>query len=161
MGDKKICITGTAIAGQHPDGPKRLLQLGFQRPDWYTVGGSRLTDAYQRWLTIGQLLLAIRDGLVLADYTSSLFGRVGILHEDYDFARKSADEGVVVMGPWEICAQIAEKHSDAKVFAILSPHAHVPKKLEESAKANLVIIQPSFTNSFSWKSVTGQIEKML
>lgn len=128
--EKIICVTGSVWTGSR-SAPRRLLvQEGFVRPTWFTTGRP-LTDAQYRQISNTRFHLARAKKNVLAHirYRGSF---IGIMRDDFETAMSRSSQGVLVVGPVEIAAQVAERFSNAKVFALKGPRMKMPDRLEAS-----------------------------
>jgi hypothetical protein len=95
-----------------------LVKDGFRRPAWFTTGRP-LSDAQYRQISATRFHLARAKRNVLAyiEYRASF---IGVMRDDFEAAMAAATQGVLVVGPPEIAAQLAAKMPEAKVFSLKS-----------------------------------------
>jgi hypothetical protein len=113
---KVVCITGSVWTGSRSAPRHMLVRDGFVRPVWFTTGRP-LTDAQYRQVSEGQYRIARAKRQVLAhvEYRASF---IGVMRDDFEAAMAGAEQGVLVVGPPEIAAQLASAIPQAIVFSL-------------------------------------------
>jgi len=133
-GKKKIvCVTGTVWTGSR-SAPRRLLvKDGFVRPTWFTTGRP-INDALYRQMSDSRFHLAQLSRQVLAHirYRSNF---IGVMRDDFMAAMDRAQQGVLVVGPPEIAAQVAAQFAEAQVFSLKGPRMELSEHLEAAAQS--------------------------
>ncbi len=133
-GKKRIvCVTGSVWTGSR-SAPRRLLvRDGFVRPTWFTTGRP-MTDANYRQISNARFHLARARKKVLAHihYRSSF---IGVMRDDFDTAMDRSLQGVLVVGPPEIAAQVAAQFPLALVFALKGPRMELSEHLEAAGRS--------------------------
>ena len=130
---KIVCVTGSVWTGSR-SAPRRLLvRDGFVRPNWFTTGRP-ISDAQYRQISVGQFHLALAKKNVLAHirYRGSF---IGIMRDDFEAAMSKSSQGVLVVGPPEIAAQMATRFPRAKVFALKGPRTTMSAHLDAAAQS--------------------------
>jgi hypothetical protein len=126
---KVACITGSVWTGSK-SAPRRLLvRDGFVRPYWFTTD-RRLTDAAYHRLSISEFHLAKLEDNVLAELKYGA-GIVGILRKDFEFAMDAARQGVLVVGPPEIAAQLAITIPQTIIFVLKDVAMDMSRHLDD------------------------------
>ncbi|MES9896274.1 MAG: hypothetical protein ABW141_15405 [Candidatus Thiodiazotropha endolucinida] len=92
------------------------MKEGFVRPTWFTTS-RRITDANYRRTSLSNFHLANASKKVIS-HTKFGGSIVGIMQEDFNAAMEASKQGVLIVGPPEIAAQVAGKISEA-VFSRL------------------------------------------
>lgn len=133
-GNKKVvCVTGSVWTGSR-SAPRRLLvRDGFVRPTWFTTGRP-MTDAHYRQVSDAGFHLARAKKNVLAHirYRGSF---IGVMRDDFDAAMDRAVQGVLVVGPPEIAAQLAAQFPSALVFSVKGPQMELSEHLQTSQRS--------------------------
>lgn len=132
--DKKVvCITGSVWTGSRSAPRRMLVKEGFLRPSWFTTD-RRVTDADYRHVSTTEFHLARAEDRVLAhiEYAGSI---VGIMQEDFESAAAASEQGVLVVGPPEIAAQVAEIIPRTVVFALKDEAMDLSGYLAEAERA--------------------------
>ena len=113
---KVVCITGSVWTGSRNAPRHMLVKDGFLRPTWFTTGRP-LTDAEYRHVSVTRFHLANTEKNILfhIEYGGSF---VGVMREDFESAMVNAEQGVLVVGPPEIAAQLAATIPQAIIFAL-------------------------------------------
>ena len=130
---KVVCITGSVWTGSR-SAPRRLLvKDGFVRPTWFTTGRP-MTDAHYRQISGTRFHLARAKKNVLAHihYRSNF---IGVMRDDFDAAMDKAVQGVLVVGPPEIAAQVAARIPLAQVFSLKGPQMELSKHLQAAEQS--------------------------
>ena len=126
---KVVCITGNVSTGRK-SAPRRLLvRDGFVRPKWFTTD-LEITDGDYRHLSMHSLNMAKLEKDVLVELPFA-GGVVGILCRDFESAMTAARQGVLVVGPPEIAAQLAHKIPQTIVFAFEDAAMELPRHLDD------------------------------
>ncbi len=129
---KVVCITGSVWTGSK-SAPRRLLvRDGFVRPSWFTTD-HRLTDADYHRLSMTDFHLAKVDDSVLAALKYG-GGMVGVLKKDFESAMASAKQGVLIVGPPEIAAQLALAIPQTVIFALKDVAMDMSRHLDDSQR---------------------------
>jgi len=145
--DKKVvCITGSVWTGNRSAPRRMLVQDGFRRPTWFTTGRP-LTDAQYRQISSTQFHLARAKKNVIAHirYRGSF---IGVMRDDFEVAMAAAQQGVLVVGPPEIAAQLAARLPEAKVFSLkdrgtdLSGHLDEAQRTGQLHRVDVDVLQP-------------------
>jgi hypothetical protein len=129
---KVVCITGTVWTGSRSAPRRMLVREGFIRPTWFTTS-RRITDANYFRTSITNFRLAKAKNNVLAHtrYGGSV---VGIMQEFFDDAMNAAKQGVLIVGPPDIAAQVAEKVDQAIVFVLKDVQMGLSAKLDDAVR---------------------------
>ena len=133
---KVVCVTGSVWTGSR-SAPRRLLvKDGFVRPNWFTTGRA-MTDAHYRQISGTQFHLARARKKVLAwiEYRGSF---IGVMRDDFEAAMNTAKQGVLVVGPPEIAAQMAASIPQALVFSLKGPDMDLSEHLDVAQRAGQV-----------------------
>lgn len=132
--NKKIAvITGTVWTGSR-SAPRRLLvKEGFVRPTWFTTS-RRINDAAYVRMSITGFRRARASRQVIAHIRYG-GGFVGIMEDALEQAMEAARQGVLIVGPPEIAAQVAACFQKAKVFALKDAQMSMSPHLEPAARA--------------------------
>lgn len=129
---KVVCITGSVWTGSR-SAPRRLLvKDGFRRPTWFTTGRP-LTDAQYRQISTTQFHLARAKKNVIA-YIAYRGSFIGIMRNDFEAAMAAASQGVLVVGPPEIAAQLAARIPEARVFSLKGQGMELSGHLDEAQR---------------------------
>lgn len=125
---KIVCITGTVWTGSR-SAPRRLLvRDGFVRPTWFTTGRP-INDARYRQVSEPRYHLAqVRKQVVAHIRYRNNF--IGVMRNDFDAAVDRAEQGVLVVGPPEIAAQLATLFPSTVVFALKGLRTDLSRHLE-------------------------------
>lgn len=129
---KVVCITGSVWTGSRSAPRRMLVKEGFVRPTWFTTS-RRITDAQYFRTTIASFRLALAKKDVLA-HTRFGGSVVGIMRDDFDDAMNTAERGVLIVGPPEIAAQVAEKIGQAIVFALKDAQMDLSGQLDDACR---------------------------
>ncbi len=121
-----ICITGSVWTGSRRAPRHMLVKEGYVRPEWFTTE-YRITDAEYRHISETDFHLARANDEV---FVHIIHGGdfVGIMKQALETALAASQRGVLVVGPQELVAQVAEEIPRAIVFTLkdtpmqLSPH---------------------------------------
>lgn len=133
-GNKKVvCITGSIWTGSRSAPRHMLVKDGFRRPTWFTTGRP-MTDADYRQISATQFHLARAKKNVLAHigYRGSF---IGVMRDDFETAMNAASQGVLVVGPPEIAAQLAAAIPQAKVFSLKDKGMDLSDHLDDAQQA--------------------------
>lgn len=130
---KVICITGTVWTGSRRAPRHMLVREGFLRPVWFTTGRP-LTDAHYRQVSAARFHIARSKHKVLAciRYRASF---MGVMRDDFDAAMAGAKQGVLIVGPPEIAAQVAAAIPRTAVFSLKDEGMDVSGHLDEARRA--------------------------
>jgi hypothetical protein len=130
---KVICITGSVWTGSRSAPRRMLVQDGFLRPVWFTTGRP-LSDARYRQISQTQFRIARSKRKVLAHvgYRGSF---MGVMQDDFDAAMAAARQGVLVVGPPEIAAQLAASVPGATVFSLKDAGMDLSRHLEDARQS--------------------------
>ncbi|MCG7965733.1 MAG: hypothetical protein JAY63_03980 [Candidatus Thiodiazotropha taylori] len=130
---KIICITGSVWTGSR-SAPRRLLvKEGFVRPTWFTTSRP-ITDANYRRTSLSSFHLANASNKVLS-HTEFGGSIVGIMQEDFNAALEASKQGVLIVGPPEIAAQIAEKIRETVVFTLKEKQMDLSTYLDQAIQS--------------------------
>jgi len=86
----------------------------------------------------------------------------GIMTDDFDYAIKRSRIGILIVGPQEICAQVAGKFSQTIIFALkdqgmkLSPHLSSANSSGQLHRLNINVLKPG-----AWSRVYRDMKKVL
>ena len=129
---KVVCVTGSVWTGSRSAPRHLLVKDGFIRPTWFTTGRP-MTDAQYRQVSDARFHLARARKNVLAHirYRGSF---IGVMRDDFDAAMGRATQGVLVVGPPEIAAQVAAQIPSAQVFALKGPQMELSEHLQAIEK---------------------------
>ncbi len=115
--DKKlVCVTGSVWTGSRSAPRRMLVKDGFRRPNWFTTGRP-LTDAHYRQISSTQFHLARARKKVVA-HLAYRGSHIGVMRDDFETAMAAAKQGVLIVGPPEIAAQVAAVSPRALVFSL-------------------------------------------
>lgn len=155
-----ICITGT-VWTYGADAPRnKLVDDGFVRPNWFTTG-RRINDAHYDKVTVGRFHLACSKDEVLAfiKYGNDF---IGISKQDLQQAMDKSYLGVLVVGPQNLVAQIAEKNVDTIIFAFKETNMLLSTELENANRRGQVCrININTQQASAWNQVTRTIHDEL
>lgn len=128
-----VCLTGSVWTGSRSAPRRMLVKDGFRRPTWFTTGRP-LTDASYRQISSTQFHLARAKKNVIAhiEYRASF---IGVMRDDFETAMAAAEQGVLIVGPPEIAAQLAAAIPAAKVFSLKSKSMDLSGHLDEAQRA--------------------------
>jgi hypothetical protein len=109
-----------------------LVKDGFQRPTWVTTGRP-LTDATYNRISSTQFHLARAEDNVLAhiEYGGN---SIGVLVKDFETALADAEQGVLVVGPPEIAAQVLVKVPKTLIFALKEAETDLSEHLDDASR---------------------------
>jgi len=130
---KVVCVTGSVWTGSR-SAPRRLLvKDGFRRPTWFTTGRP-MTDAQYRQISATQFHIARAKKNVVAHiaYRGSF---IGVMRDDFETAIAAAREGILIVGPPEIAAQLAAAIPQAKVFSLKDEGMDLSERLDAARQA--------------------------
>ena len=130
---KVICITGSVWTGRRSAPRRMLVKDGFLRPVWFTTGRP-LTDARYRQISETQFHIARSKRRVLMHirYRASF---MGVMQDDFDTAMAAARQGVLVVGPPEIAAQLAAALPQATVFSLKDKGMELSSHLDDARQS--------------------------
>jgi len=130
---KVVCITGSVWTGSRSAPRRMLVKDGFRRPTWFTTGRP-LNDAQYRQISTTQFHLARARKNVIAHirYRGSF---IGVMRDDFEAAMAAAKQGVLVVGPPEIVAQLAARMPEAKVFSLKDRGMDLSGHLDEAQRS--------------------------
>ncbi|MBT3016715.1 MAG: hypothetical protein KME63_13320 [Candidatus Thiodiazotropha sp. (ex Clathrolucina costata)] len=141
-----VCITGSVWTGSR-SAPRRLLvKEGFVRPTWFTTS-RRITDANYRRTSLSNFHLANASKKVIS-HTKFGGSIVGIMQEDFNAAMEASKQGVLIVGPPEIAAQVAGKISEAVIFSLKDKQMDVSTCLDQAIQSgqlhriNVNVLEP-------------------
>ena len=146
-GNKKVvCITGSVWTGSRSAPRHLLVKDGFVRPNWFTTGRP-MTDAHYRQISNTQFHLARAKKNVRAciEYRGSF---IGVMRDDFEAAMAAAGQGVLVVGPPEIAAQVAATIAQAQVFSLkdvgmdLSQHLDAAQRAGQLHRVDVDVLAP-------------------
>jgi hypothetical protein len=109
-----VCITGTVWTGHRAAPRKRLVEAGYCRPTWFTTERA-ITDASYTHISETQFHIAASKNEVFVHIKYG-GGHVGILSAAFDDALNEAKEGVLVVGPPELVAKVADRLPRTVIF---------------------------------------------
>lgn len=126
-GKKVVCITGTVWRGGGDAPRNKLVKAGFVRPTWFTTTRG-ISDGEFRHISMGSFHLASSRGEVMVhiEYGG---GRVGIMNDDFNEALSQSGQGVLVVAPPDIAAQLAHKVPGVVLFALKCASMELSKHL--------------------------------
>jgi hypothetical protein len=136
-GNKKVvCITGSVWTGSASAPRHLLVKDGFVRPTWFTTGRP-LTDAHYRQISVTGFHMANADREVLAhiEYGGSF---VGVMLDDFESALAAAERGVLIVGPPELAAGLAERIPKTTIFSLKEADTDLSGHLDEARKRGQV-----------------------
>ena len=157
---KIICVTGSVWTGSRSAPRRLLIKDGFVRPMWFTTGRP-ITDAQYRQISDTQYHLARARKNVLAHihYRGSF---IGVMRNDFDMAMDVAQQGVLVVGPPEIAAQVADQFPHAQVFSLKGPRMDLSRHLEATEKSGqLHRIDVDVLAPGAWTDVHTRMAKII
>jgi len=127
---KTVCITGSVWSGRRSAPRHMLVKDGFKRPLWFTTDRP-VNDAQYRRISTSKFHLAnsLGEVLVSTHYGSSF---VGVMREDYEEALAAAERGVLIVGPPEIAAALAEALPQSIIFALKDAQMDLSEHLEQT-----------------------------
>jgi len=146
-GDKKVvCITGSVWTGSRAAPRHMLVKDGFLRPTWFTTGRP-LTDAQYNHVSATQFHMANADTKVLVhiEYGGSF---IGVMRDDFEIAKAAAKQGVLVVGPPEIAAQLGVAIPEAFIFSLkdvdmdLSEHLDAANRSGQLHRVDVDVLEP-------------------
>lgn len=144
---KVVCITGSVWSGSR-SAPRRLLvKDGFVRPAWFTTSRP-LTDGEYNLISETQFHMANMETKVLAhiEYGGSF---IGVMQEDFETAMSAAEQGVLIVGPPEIAAQLAAAIPRTFIFSLkdaemdLSEHLDAARQSGQLHRVDVDVLGPS------------------
>ena len=160
-GDKNIvCITGSIWTGSRRAPRYMLIKDGFLRPDWFTTYHP-ITDARFKFISPVQFHMARANDEVLA-YMKYGSDYAGIMKTDFYDALTNSSNGVLICGPQEIIAQIADIFPETVIFDLKDNHMEPTDQLEEANRRGQVhrqeinVLQPG-----AWVKVHNEMLKVL
>lgn len=137
-----------------------LVKEGYVRPEWFTTG-YRITDADYRQISETGFHLAMSNGEVFAHiHHGGSF--VGIMKQAFETALAASRRGVLVVGPQELAAQVAETVPRALVFALketpmqLSPHLAGAEQRGQLHRLDVDVLAPG-----AWAEVHRSMVEVL
>ena len=136
-GNKKVVsITGSVWTHKRNAPRHMLIDDGFLRPTWFTTRRA-LTDADYRRISTAEFHAACAANQVLAhlEYYSSF---IGVLEKDFEATMAAAGQGVLIVGPPEIAAQLVVKIPQAIVFSFKDPQMELSEHLDSANRAGQV-----------------------
>jgi len=130
---KVVCITGSVWTGSRSAPRRMLVKDGFRRPTWFTTGRP-MTDAQYRQISATQFHIARAKKNVVAhiEYRGSF---IGVMRDDFDAAMASAKQGVLVVGPPEIAAQLAAAIPRVRIFSLKDAGMDLSEHLDAAQRA--------------------------
>ena len=155
-----VCITGTVWTGSNSAPRKLLVEDGFVRPDWFTTGHA-ITDAEYRRVSHARFHQAVADDEVLV-HTKYGSDQVGILRRDFQDAMENCKLGVLVVGPQEIVAQIAQLKNQVEIFALKTESmdlSHYLTDIEIGGRLHRVDLD--FSRAGAWSKVHTHMLQVL
>ena len=160
-GNKKVvCVTGNVWTGSQ-SAPRRLLvRDGFVRPTWFTTGRP-MTDAHYRQISNTGFHLARAKKNVLA-HIRYRGNYIGVMRDDFDAAMEKSLQGVLVVGPPEIAAQVAEQFPRAQVFSLKGPRMEQSENLQATERSGqLHRIEVDVLAPGAWTEVHTSMAKII
>jgi hypothetical protein len=123
-----------------------LVKDGFRRPTWFTTGRP-MTDAQYRQISSTQFHIARAKKNVVAhiEYRGSF---IGVMRDDFETAMAAAKEGILIVGPPEIAAQLAATIPQAQVFSLkdagmdLSDHLDAARQAGQLHRIDVDVLVP-------------------
>ena len=149
--DKKVvCITGSVWTGSRNAPRHMLVKDGFLRPTWFTTGRP-LTDAEYRHVSVTRFHLSNSEKNILVhiEYGGNF---VGVMREDFESAMVNAEQGVLVVGPPEIAAQLAATIPETIIFSFkdtgmdLSEYSNEAQRAGQLHRIDVDVLEPG-----AWK----------
>ncbi len=157
---KIVCITGNVWIGSHTAPRKRLIKAGFIRPSWFTTDRV-ITDAHYQNISTGRYHMAAAEDDVLV-YVKYGGGYVGIMKQEFNRALQESQQGVLVVGPPEIAAQIANLVTKAVIFSLKCAATQISKHLDSANSAHqLHRIDIDSDQIGAWDKAYDEIEEVL
>ena len=87
---------------------------------------------------------------------------VGIMTGEFERALRESQAGVLIVGPQEIVAQVAQKMPQAKIFALKSASMELsPHLADANRKGQLHRIDVDAVGSGGWEDVYNEIKTTL
>jgi len=157
---KIVCITGSVWTGSRSAPRRMLVKDGFLRPTWFTTGRP-LTDAQYRQISATQFHLARAKKNVIA-YIKYRGSFIGVMRNDFEAAMAAARQGVLVVGPPEIAAQLAAGIPEAKVFSLkgrgmdLSVHLDAAQRSGQLHRVDVDVLAPG-----AWDEVHNSMAEVI
>ena len=137
-----------------------LVKEGFVRPEWFTTE-YRITDAEYRHISETDFHLARANDEVFVHIIHG-GGFVGIMNQAFEIALAASQRGVLVVGPQELVAQVAEEAPRAIVFTLkdtpmqLSPHLSGVEKRGQLYRLDVDVLAPG-----AWSEVHRSMIEVL
>ena len=120
-----------------------------------------MTDAQYRQVSNTQFHLARAKKNVLA-FVRYRGGFIGIMHDDFDAAMNRSSQGVLIVGPSEIAAQVAVTFPSARVFALKGPRMGMPDHLEAAERSGqLHLIEVDVLATGAWTNVHASMMEII
>ncbi len=157
---KVVCITGNVWTGSRSAPRRLLIRDGFVRPTWFTTGRP-MTDAHYRQISDTRFHLARARKNVLAHirYRGSY---IGVMRDDFDAAMERSVQGVLVVGPPEITAQVAEQFPQTQVFSLKGPRMEQSEDLQAVERSGqLYSIEVDVLAPGAWTEVHTSMAKII
>jgi len=130
VGKKVVCITGSVWTGSY-QAPRRLLvKDGFVRPVWFTTRAG-INDAEYEKISDTEYRLSRAKNNILVDVKYAM-DFIGIMKESFSDALEQSALGVLVVGPQDIVAKIAEKIPQTTIFTLKSKQMELSKHLKKA-----------------------------
>ena len=145
-------ITGSVWTGSRSAPRKLLVKDGFVRPTWFTTG-RKITDADYKPISSTQYhkVLAEYGVLVHMQYGGD---DIGILKQDFVDAADQSERGVLIVGPPEIAAQVADQIPHAVIFTLKDQNMNISHHLEKAKeKGQMVRIDVNALQMGAWNEV--------
>jgi hypothetical protein len=147
-----VCITGTVWTGSNSAPRKLLVKDGFERPGWFTTGHT-ITDAEYRHVSHARFHQAVANDEVLV-HTPYGSDQVGILRKDFQDALENSKLGVLIVGPQEIVAQIAQLKEHAEIFVLKMESMNLSHHLTDiELGGRLHRVDVDFSRAGAWSKV--------
>jgi guanylate kinase len=155
-----VCITGTVWTGSNSAPRKLLVKDGFERPAWFTTGHA-ITDAQYQHVSHARFHQAVADDEVLV-HTSYGSDQVGILRKDFQDALANSKLGILIVGPQEIVAQIAQFEQRAVIFTLKTESMDLSHYLTDTELGGrLHRVDVDFSRAGAWSKVHAYMLQVL
>ena len=120
-----------------------------------------MTDAQYRQVSNTQFHLARAKKNVLS-FVRYRGGFIGIMRDDFDAAMNRSSQGVLIVGPPEIAAQVVVTFPSARVFALKGPRMDMPDHLEAAERSGqLHLIEVDVLATGAWTNVHASMMEII
>ncbi len=131
LGNKKVVvITGSVWTGSRSAPRKMLVKDGVNRPAWFTTARG-INDAHYNLISEAEYHLSKYEGQLFAhiEYGGNF---IGIMQDDFEACLAASKNGVLVVGPPEIAAQVATHIPQATIFVFKDMLMELSDHLKEA-----------------------------